>query len=201
MLVVAHNDVGVFFRAAAELFGGAPCVARPAASAPCVECTGQRDALKDRLAAGFWYSAAPSRWHSPLKRCRRVPGGPFPQNRATRSRGHSPPGRARRAACALAAGPSMPDLKPLALVRAPAHLAGAGLSVTQPTRQQWRGSFALEVNENKEDSNPIERSRPQRRRDAARSCGESVRHSTVAEDPRAESRSLPRCAARAGNRA
>ena len=34
-------------------------------------------------------------------------------------------------------------------------------------RQQWQGSFALKVNENKEDSDPIERSRPHRRRDAA----------------------------------
>jgi len=81
--------VGVFFKAAAELFGGAPCVARPAASAPCVECTGQRDPLKDRLAAGFWYSAAASRWHAPLKRCRRVAGGRVPANRATRSHAHS----------------------------------------------------------------------------------------------------------------
>src|SRR4029077_2746647 len=66
----AHNDVGVLFRAAAELFGGT-CVARPAASAPWVECTEQHDPLEDRLAARSRYSAAASRWHAPLKRCRR----------------------------------------------------------------------------------------------------------------------------------
>jgi len=37
----------------------------------------------------------------------------------------------------------------------------------QPTRQQWQGSLALEVNENKEYSNPIKRFAPALRRDAA----------------------------------
>ena len=114
---------------------------------------------------------------------------------------------------AVAASHPFPDLKRLA-PGASARCCGRSLTSTsrrsgprrsgsrhEPTSQQSRQgrALALEVNENKQYSDPIDTTTGQRhrRRNSRRRIGESARRPTVAEGARAARCSLARCAARA----